>query len=251
VPRAANLLVDELRPRILAGELAEGDLLPAERTLVEETGLGRATVREALRILETEGLISAGLGRYGGWVVQRPGRATLTRSIDVFIRGRQIRSGSLMEAREAIEPPCAALAALHRDEDDLAHIDACTASLRASWMDGDAYLVENVRWHLAVVAASHNELLIAIMTALADAVHAGTDIDEVDSGEVRLETIAAHERVVEAIRAGDADAAFRRMYRHIRAFRTQAGDVVERDEPLSPIARPPASAARRRRKESR
>jgi DNA-binding FadR family transcriptional regulator len=222
VPRAADLLVEELRRRILSGELVEGDLLPAERTMVQETGLGRATVREALRMLETEGLISAGLGRYGGWEVQRPGEATVARCIDAFIRGRQIHPEAVMETREAIEPACAALAAVHRDEDDLAHLDAFTTSQRESSADLEAYLSQNLRWHLAVVAATHNELLIAVMSALADAVHAGTDIDNFNSHEVRRATVMAHERVVDAIRAGDAGAASRRMYRHVHAFRTQA-----------------------------
>ncbi len=252
VPRAADLLVDQLRQRILANELVEGDLLPAERTLVDETGLGRGTVREALRTLEGEGLIEGRLGRYGGWVVRRPGEATVARSIEVFIRGRQIRLGALIETREAIEPACAALAAAHRNEEDLAHIGACTESLRESWVDVEAYLVDNVRWHLAVVAASHNELLIAVMSALADAVRTGTDIADFNSEHVRRATLAAHDRVVDAIRAGDPDAAFRRMHRHLHSFRTQVELAVPSDGPVGgtgasaadPVA--PSGSVRRR-----
>ena len=126
-----------------------------------DTGLGRATIREALRVLESESLITPRLGRYGGWTVRRPGRDSITRSIDVFIRGTQIHFESLLATREAIEPSCAALAAEHRTDADLEAIERRSARLAECWEDLAEYLLENVRWHLAIVDATHNELLIA------------------------------------------------------------------------------------------
>jgi DNA-binding FadR family transcriptional regulator len=221
VPRAADVLVERLRQRVLDGELTEGDVLPSERALMSDTGLGRATVREALRVLEVEALITPRLGRYGGWTVRRPGRDSVTRSIDVFIRGTQIRFGSLLAAREAIEPSCAALAAENRTDDDIAALERHSARLAECWRDLPEYLLENVRWHLAVVDATHNELLIAFMSALGDAIHAGTNLGDFNSSDVRLAARRAHDGVVAAIRDGDADAAFRRMHRHVHAFRSQ------------------------------
>jgi GntR family transcriptional regulator, transcriptional repressor for pyruvate dehydrogenase complex len=222
VPQAADELADRLRQRVLAGELAEGDVLPSERALMADTGLGRATVREALRILEVEALITARLGRYGGWTIRRPDRSVITRSIDGFIRGTQIRFADLLATREAIEPSCAALAAEHRTDEDLAALDHHNVLLRQCVRDLPDYLRENVRWHLAVVHATHNELLIAIMSALGDAIHAGTDIENFNSLRVRRAAIAAHDSVVAAIREGDPEAARRRMHRHVHAFRQQA-----------------------------
>jgi GntR family transcriptional regulator, transcriptional repressor for pyruvate dehydrogenase complex len=222
VPQAADVLAERLRQRVLDGELAEGDVLPSERALMADTGLGRATVREALRILEVEALITPRLGRYGGWTVRRPDRGVVTRSIDVFIRGTKIRFGSLLATREAIEPSCAALAAEHRTEEDLAVLDAIGVRLRACVRDLPEFLLTNVCWHLSVVDATHNELLIAIMSALGDAIHAGTDLADFNSLKVRRAAIDAHDAVVAAIRDQDADAASRRMLRHVHAFRTQA-----------------------------
>ena len=225
VPRAADVLADRLRAQILSGALSAGHVLPAERALVQETGLGRASVREALHVLEVEALVSPRLGRYGGWVVRQPGEDSITRSVDVFIRGRQIRFEALLAAREAIEPSCAALAADNRTAEDIARIDQHTQTMRECWRDLPSYLLENVRWHLAVVKATHNELLIAFMTALGEAIHAGTNIDDFNSEDVRRAALHAHDSVNQAIRAGDRDAAFRRMYRHVHAFREQATDV--------------------------
>jgi GntR family transcriptional repressor for pyruvate dehydrogenase complex len=254
VPRAADVLVDLLRRRLLGGDLVEGDVLPSERALMADTGLGRATVREALRVLEVEDLIEPRLGRYGGWMVRRPGRDSITRSIDVFIRGTQIRFGSLLAAREAIEPSCAALAAEHRTDDDLAALERRGARMVECWEDVPEYLLENVRWHLAVVDATHNELLIAFMSALGDAIHAGTDLGAFNSPEVRRAAMHAHDGVAAAIRDGDADAAFRRMHRHVHAFHSQAtsdpaaaaksvADVIAAPAPRR--AAPPTPARRR------
>jgi GntR family transcriptional regulator, transcriptional repressor for pyruvate dehydrogenase complex len=221
-PQAADVLAERVRTLVLDGVLHEGDVLPAERSLMADTGLGRATVREALRILEVESLIEPRLGRYGGWTVRRPDPATVVRSIDGFIRGAGVRFTDLLATREAIEPSCAALAAEHRTDADLADLEESADRLRACVGDLPLYLRENVRWHLAVVAATHNELLIAIMSALGDAIHEGTDIEHFNSLRVRRAAIAAHDAVAAAIRDGDADAARRRMHRHVHAFRDQA-----------------------------
>jgi GntR family transcriptional regulator, transcriptional repressor for pyruvate dehydrogenase complex len=222
IPRAADVLAGQLRQRILTGELAEGDVLPTERNLVDRTGLGRASVREALRMLEAENLVESRLGRYGGWVVRKPGRESVARSIDVFIRGHQIRFVSLLDAREAIEPACAALAARYRTDQDLGEIEHRQAGMVAAWPDVPMYLLENVRWHLAVVVATHNELLIAFMSALSNAVHAATELEHFHSKAVQTAAIRAHEGVMAAIRDQDEQAAFRRMYRHVHAFRLHA-----------------------------
>lgn len=221
VPRASDVLAQQLRRRILAGELRPGQLLPPERALVEQAGVGRVSVREALRMLESEQLIQPKHGRYGGWLVTQPGPGPITRSIDVFIRGRQIQLESLLETREALEPPCARLAARNRTEDDLARLKARGEEVRDAG-DVSEYLSANLRWHLAVVEAANSDLMLAFMTALSTAIHASTNIADFNSEEVRAAAIRAHDAVESAIADRDEDAAFRRMYRHVSAFRLQA-----------------------------
>src|SRR5258707_7489369 len=72
VPKASDVLADDLRERILLGEFPEGTALPTERDLVAQTQMSRATVREALRILEVQGLIRIKTGPAGGAFVQKP-----------------------------------------------------------------------------------------------------------------------------------------------------------------------------------
>src|SRR3954469_21217021 len=101
VPKASDVLANKLRERILSGEYPEGTPLPPERELVVQTRMSRTTVREALRILEVQGLIRIKAGRAGGAFVQHPGEESVADSLDLLIRGRRIRLASVHETREA------------------------------------------------------------------------------------------------------------------------------------------------------
>lgn len=222
VPRAADVLAAELRSRIFAGELQEGDFLPAERTLVLQSGVGRSSVREALRTLELEGLISPEAGRYGGWAVRHPGRESVARSVEVFIRARKIHVSSLLETREVLEPACASFAAVNRTDDDVRELkDRCDV-MDEVWTDPSRYLQENLSWHVAVVEATHNDLLVAVISALSDAIFETSEMTNVSSEDVRRTVIRVHRGVTDAIVAGDADLAFRRMHKHLHSFRMMA-----------------------------
>ena len=219
-PKAADVLAESLREKILSGDFDDGDDLPSERELVEQVSLSRATVREALRILEGEGLIATRLGRNGGSAVVRPSAAAIERSVAIFIRGQRIRFEAVLEARVAIEPSSARFAAQHRTEDDLVQMEACHQAMEATSRLGDlkGYVRANLDWHVAVVRASHNELLIAFISAVSESVHEATDLDGINPLETRNAVIHAHRRVIDAIRAADGQAAERRMARHVGAY---------------------------------
>src|SRR3978361_2537680 len=161
VPKASAVLATELRERILSGEYPEGTPLPPERDLVVQTRMSRTTVREALRILEVQGLIRIKAGRAGGAFVQHPGEDSVADSLELLIRGRQIRLASVHETREAIEPSCARLAALNPIPADLRRLEAAN---EASATRGglDAVREANVEGHVPAPPASHNEILTGI-----------------------------------------------------------------------------------------
>lgn len=219
-PKVADVLAGRLRERILRGELPEGSDLPTERALGEQAGVSRATVREALRILDIEGLIATRIGRSGGSSVARPTSATIERSVGIFIRGQRIRFEAVLETRSAIEPPSARFAALHRTDEDLAKLESCHRTLEQAAAAGDiaAYVRANLDWHVQVVRASHNELLIAFISAVAQPVYQASDVEGFDSPQVRQAVIRAHRNLMDAIRKRDGDAAERRMARHVGAY---------------------------------
>jgi GntR family transcriptional repressor for pyruvate dehydrogenase complex len=230
VPKASDVLANELRERILDGEFAEGMALPPERELVAQTRMSRATVREALRILQVQGLVRVKAGRAGGTFVQRPGRDAVAKSVSLLIRGQQVRLAALLETREAIEPFCARLAARNRTDADLDHLEDANEALADETGSLAQFLQANVDWHLGVAVASHNELLAGLMTALSRAIYTSTENDRFVDHEVRRETARAHRSITAAIRAQDPDAAVRRMERHVYAYAKAVLEVEERTE---------------------
>src|SRR6266699_1447680 len=190
VPKASDVLADDLRERILLGEFPEGTALPTERDLVAQTQMSRATVREALRILEVQGLIRIKTGRAGGAYVQKPDDESVADSV----------VDRLDKANEAIS------------------VDGPLAD----------FLQANVNWHVAVAIASHNELLTGFMLALSRAIYSSTDTKGFIDSDVRRTTIRAHWGITEAIRAQDADAALRRMNKHVHAYAEAVQEVEER-----------------------
>src|SRR6266576_2668058 len=203
VPKASDVLADDLRERILRGDFPEGTALPTERGLVNQTRMSRATIREALRILEVQGLVRIKTGRAGGAYVSRPGQDSMADSVDLLIRARRIRIPALLETRAANEAMAAA--------GTLAE-----------------FLQANVDWHVAVAVAGHNELLTGFMRALSRSIYASTDNQGFVDDDVRLTTLRAHRAVTKAIQAEDPDAARRRMSRHVHSYAEAVMEVEDR-----------------------
>jgi DNA-binding FadR family transcriptional regulator len=117
----------------------------------------------------------------------------------------------------ALEPALAALAASNRTEAELQGLIDVTKDVEQAFSDTPLFLSENVKWHCAVAAASHNELLRAFMVAISSMVYKATAIENFASDDVRAVVVEAHRRILDAIIAQDADAAQRRMARHLSA----------------------------------
>ncbi len=219
VPKASDVLANHLREQILSGKLAEGVALPVERELASSVGLSRGTVRDALRVLEIEGLVLTRPGRAGGSFVRRPDATTLQRSLNMLVSARGVRFDSLLETRDALEPAAAELAARNRTEADLQRLDEISDQLRRSVGDIPAFLQHNVEWHVAVVAASHNEIMKIILDSLSRAILQATDISDFNTPRTMNDTLVVHDRILAAIRNGDPDKAATAMSRHVHGYR--------------------------------
>ena len=217
--RASSVLADRLRDLILTGEFESGAMLPSERDIVADSGLSRGSVREALRILETEGLVEMRTGRAGGALVTTPTRASLARSLEVFLRANEVKLKVLLDCRLAIEPMMARLAAESHSADDLAMILQAHEDFLANSGDPEQYRPANFRWHLAVAHASQNEPLIALMESVREPILRSEGYNRLSTPSRRSGTIVAHTAVVDAIVARDGDRAARAMEAHLATFR--------------------------------
>lgn len=256
VPKPSIVLADTLRESILRGEIAEGNNLPSERELVEQTGLTRGAVRQALRTLVVEGLVQTRNGRFGGSVVTIPGNEAMAAAINRFVKGRKLPLRTLQETREALEPYLARCAAGRRTADNLRELKALHAELEASTDNFREFALLNVEWHNAVAKASGNELLAAVLYSVSHGIHVATLVEEYDTKETRAQVLRIHAKVNGAIEAGNADLAERSMREHIlathaRPLASAGAGVPLFEQPPRVRARPAATRPQRAARSAR
>lgn len=233
IQKGFESLAKTLAEQILGGTIKHGELLPNERDLCEISGISRGSVREALRVLEAQGLVSTKLGRNGGRVASAGSSDAFKRSIYVFIRGQRISLPVMMETVEILEPNFAQLAAQNRNDDDIVLLRAASKKLRATTTPG-RFINANVRWHSIMVKASHNPLLIAIYDSFGGEL-LNPRISGFISDEIRAAVVHSVEGIELAIVAGDAEAARRRMVRLVQAYRAsvEAATAAKRKVPIA------------------
>jgi DNA-binding FadR family transcriptional regulator len=170
--------------------------------------------------------------------VRRPAGDELSRHLELFIWGRNVGCEELHDVREALEALAAEGAARRRTDADLRELIEKTEAVEAAVHDVNAYLTANLDWHLVVARASHNELLVRFMNVLSNAIHDATALEAFDSPDVRASTLRIHRGILAAIVDGDADAARRRMTRHVAAAREVATSWNRAHQGTAPKASP-------------
>jgi GntR family transcriptional repressor for pyruvate dehydrogenase complex len=213
----ADTLATHLQGAIMQGSFAVGSSLPSERELMTNFSVSRTTVREALRVLGAQGLVEIKRGRTGGAYVSNRTSKSLLNSLDIFIKGHNIRFIDLVFVREAIEPVAAAQAAMSRTPEQLDDLHRRCVECEARFDETAGFVKANHDWHFSVVKASNNPLFITFMTSIAAAFHTATDREEFDL-VTRKAVVGIHWQIFEAIRLSDPDAARRRMTRHLTAY---------------------------------
>ncbi|MFF8602895.1 FadR/GntR family transcriptional regulator [Streptomyces sp. NPDC015232] len=203
-PRRSGLsdqVIAQLRNQITSGEWPVGTRIPTEPELVEQLGVARNTVREAVRALAHNGLLDIRQGS-GTYVVAT---SELAGVMHRRFAGSDPRD--VAELRATLESSAARLAAQRRTDRDLGQLDALLARREAAWATGDAeeFVTADAAFHHAVVVASHNEVLTELYADLGHVLRSWLREDV--GPELRPENHMDHARLVTAIRDGDAERA--------------------------------------------
>src|SRR3954447_23245591 len=216
-------VADRLREAILSGELAPGSVLPPERELSERFGVGRTTVREALRALQTKGLAVAS-GPTSPLRVVAPDALTTEPLRDTLVhllRLGRVPLDDLIGLRRALEGAGAADAAVRDPKPDLTAARDQIAFQRAAGTDLEAFETADIRVHLELVRASGNEALTIVMLAVRDAI-AAVLLETLRARDYPAPTVPQHngeqEAIVEAVVDGDGEPARRLSGDHLRRF---------------------------------
>ena len=214
-PSVAELVADALRARIVAGELPDGSMLPKQDQLIDEFQVSRPSFREALRILESEGLLSVRRGNVGGAQVHAPTPENAARTLGHVLQARKVALDDLAAALTVIEPACAVQCAQRSDRNDalvpqLRDINVRWRAVEPHDMAASAAISEE--FHQAIIDGCGNATLVIVIGALeslwshhkkawadyAENTGAGPELD------LRARVISAHEAITDAIEAGDA-----------------------------------------------
>jgi GntR family transcriptional regulator, transcriptional repressor for pyruvate dehydrogenase complex len=229
-------IADELRGMIVSGELSEGDWLGREPELVERFGVSRPSLREALRILEAENLITVVRGVHGGVIVHEPDERMTARTASLVLRARNVSLADVFEARSRLEPLAARAIATHRSR------RAAVVELRGlidreedSIEDPERFVVANAAFHERLVSLGGNQTLAILAEMLDEIVVRAVSAkagDLVGSLSTRRRGLRSQRRLLELIEAGDASVAEEHWRAHMAAvgrvlLGQQASTVVE------------------------
>lgn len=211
----------QLRAAILDGELQPGNVLPSERELGERFGVGRTSVREALRALQAQGLVVAA-GPTAPLRVTAPealSAGPVGESFEALIRLGEVPLGDLIELRRALEGAALAAAAGREPAPDLTGAETALAAMEDAGGDVDAFEVADVAFHLALVDASGNSALRLVMLAVRSSVseHLRSALHRLDDAPAELDRLRAeHAAILDAVRERRPDDAERLVRDHVR-----------------------------------
>ena len=204
--------------RVLSRALREGERLPSETELARQFGVNRSTVREALRELESRGLVQR---RPGSKLmsVSRPHHETVAEGVSHALLLHDVTVRDVWEALTILEPPIARAAARERSAHDLERIVAAAAAFSAGRADTEQAVQRSAELFRCVGQATHNPVLGLAQEPLLQLLEPSLRvmIDKVPQARARIAT--AHRRLLEALEARDEDGAQDWMARHIRDFR--------------------------------
>jgi len=203
-------VADELARKLQSGTWVPGDRLPTEVHLAQLLGVGRSTVREAVRALVSNGMLESRQGS-GTFV-----RSCAPRSGDLSARLRRAGVLEVYEVRHGLELHAARLAATRRTEEDLQCLDAALTRRRRARAAGRiaAFVDADLDFHRGVIAAAHNPVLTELFDTFLDVLRAAL-VDLAEDPELRQDTHPQHSALTTAIRGGDPDAAVAATVEHL------------------------------------
>jgi DNA-binding FadR family transcriptional regulator len=216
-PKAAMLVAQRIVQDAVRGGLNPGDLLEPERTMLEKYQTGRGTLREALRLLEFQGVISLKPGPRGGPVLQNPDAAHLGSTLVLLMQLQAAPFRNIAEVRSALEPMISSLAATRMTDETLVELRGTVDQMRTELDDQYSFLDANKRFHDIIAWSSGNTLfgyIIESLLGIMDGTRMGIDYP----GFRRQAILKAHEEIYAALEARDPVASEARMREHIEAY---------------------------------
>ncbi len=230
----ADLLAEKIRGMILSGELPAGFVFPNEPQFCEELGVGRSTLREAYKALESTGFISR--VKRSGTVVN--GFSDISKSSPIQMTLIMSGTEELMEFRSMIEAELARLAAKRATQENIRNMEYDLEQMRVHRKDMAPLTRYDTEFHMELARASGNRLLSSTMENTKDVFQQGMlEAFQIDSNENVHQALEYHSEILDAVKRHDCEAAYQLMREHIGTVseristgRTQPGTAGKGNE---------------------
>lgn len=237
----AEHVAQQLLERIVAAGLKPGTSFATEAELLAQFNVSRPTLRESLKILESQGVLELRPGPGGGILTRQPGLDALAHGLSVFLRLNEVPFSAVLRAREVIEPALAFEAASNATETDLTELAASIERMKAiQGRDAnETFLAENRTFHSVIARASGNkvlEIFWSTISILASGEHHGIRYSVGNQKHV----VQAHEQILEACRKRDGAAAAAAMESHVSSLEHLVRQRYQHllSHPISVVATP-------------
>lgn len=208
-PRLYEQVVERLLSHVLQAGLGPGDRLPSERDLAAHLGVSRASVRQAITVLQTQNIFEV---RHGDGTYLK--RLTLEDEPMARLIKRRRHLPEVLEARAALEVKIAELAAQRRTTQDLHHLDAALQDMEADIEAGGIGLDADATFHRGLALAAHNQILLGLMDSLSDDI-AETRFESLSQPGRPPRSLAGHRRIAHAVEAREPARAAAAMQEHV------------------------------------
>lgn len=228
-------VAEVLSDRIVSGEFPEKSLLPPERELCEMLGVSRTVVREAIKFLESRGLVRIERGR--GTVVQEAHAGPLAETFKLLLRRRENVLEDLLEIRKILEVAIAGIAAERRSEVHIKDMEQALKTMRDKPSELAGYVDADVAFHAAIARAAENPIVLVLLEPIADLLRESRMNSFSGPRMVRLRLLQ-HEAILARIKARDAAGAREAMSRHL----------TDTEKDLARHAKPARTATRPRKR---
>jgi DNA-binding FadR family transcriptional regulator len=207
----SSVVAKEIKNLIREQRLKPGDKLPNEMELSELFGVSRPTIREAIKSLLSQNVVSIQRGR-GTFVSETPGVVTDPLGFD-FIHSSELQI-ALIEARLIIEPGAARLAARNAEAEDVERIERLLHEMEESVQKHQVRITKELEFHRSIALATKNPVIVRIVPVIMEAIHK-TYKEAPRTTEDHRQALEEHLKVLEAIRAHDPEEAYAAMKHHL------------------------------------
>jgi len=242
----AEHVAQQLLERIIDAKLKPGSTFATEAELLAQFSVSRPTMRESLKVLESQGVLELRQGPGGGIIVREPSIDLLAHGLSVFLRMHRVPFVSVIKAREVIEPALANEAAVNGSEEDFAQLEASIARMKDldAQSEQEAFIEENRVFHSIIARASGNQVLATFWHTISILAHGEHHGIRYSVGN-QMHVVKAHQNILDACRRRDGSAAAAAMESHVAGLENLVRQRYQHllKHPTSVVERPGRSIA--------